>query len=305
MLNAKLIVVGGDAKKTEVRLKLPTVIGRGKEAGLTVPHALVSRRHTEIFERNGRLFVRDMGSLNGTYVNNTRIDGEQALEPNQLLTLGNITFRAVYEVESDAPVVTPPGSETVSDDEVKTLPDIEMKESIQVQTFDGKEQLSSISDVMSFDETVPVDLISSKVQPVDSSKPASIPVTSQENIGPHDSTEPVIINEENRPDKVGGDTDKSFVEATTSDGSTIGSSFYSVETDEVDPANKSISASGLDDLPAVQSAVSFAGNLDTGDEIKDPISQIDPGDINLADEQPQAKIEDDSSLGSFLKKLPR
>ena len=62
MLNAKLVVVGGDAKKAEVQLNLPTIIGRGKEAGLTVPHALVSRRHTEIFEREGQLFVRDLGS---------------------------------------------------------------------------------------------------------------------------------------------------------------------------------------------------------------------------------------------------
>ena len=104
MLDAKLVVVGGDAKSAEVRLNLPTVIGRGKGVGLTVPHALVSRRHTEIFERDGKLFVRDLGSLNGTFVNNTRIESEQPLEPNQLLTLGNITFRAIYETAESANV---------------------------------------------------------------------------------------------------------------------------------------------------------------------------------------------------------
>ena len=97
MLEVKLVVVGGDAKSSEVRLKLPTIIGRGREAGLTVPHALVSRRHTEVFEQDGKLFVRDLGSLNGTFVNNLKIDGEKILGPNQLLTLGNVTFRAVYE----------------------------------------------------------------------------------------------------------------------------------------------------------------------------------------------------------------
>ena len=98
MLNAKLMVVGGDAKQTEVQLHLPTVIGRGREASLTLPHPLVSRRHTEIFEQDGRLMVRDLGSLNGTFVNNRRIKNDQVLEPNQLLTLGNVTFRAVYDV---------------------------------------------------------------------------------------------------------------------------------------------------------------------------------------------------------------
>jgi len=110
MLNAKLMVVGGDAKQTEVQLRLPTIIGRGREASLTLPHPLVSRRHTEIFEQDGRLMVRDLGSLNGTFVNNRRIKNDQVLEPNQLLTLGNVTFRAIYDVadlsEGESPVAS-------------------------------------------------------------------------------------------------------------------------------------------------------------------------------------------------------
>lgn len=98
MLKAKLVVVGGDAKAAEVNLRLPCVIGRGREATLTLPHPLVSRRHCEITEDKGRLVVRDMGALNGTYVNNKRIEKVETLEPNQLLTLGNVTFRAVYEL---------------------------------------------------------------------------------------------------------------------------------------------------------------------------------------------------------------
>jgi pSer/pThr/pTyr-binding forkhead associated (FHA) protein len=106
MLSVKLVVVGGDAKSKEVQLKLPTIIGRGRKGvSLTLPHKLVSRKHTELFEDDGQLFVRDLGSLNGTYVNNQRIAESQALKPNELLTLGNVTFRAVYDL---AGVTTPP-----------------------------------------------------------------------------------------------------------------------------------------------------------------------------------------------------
>ena len=95
-MKAKLVVVGGTTKTKEVDLQLPTIIGRGRAAPITVPHSLVSRRHCELFEQDGKLAVRDLGSLNGTYVGDERIM-EAILEPGGLLTVGTVTFRAVYE----------------------------------------------------------------------------------------------------------------------------------------------------------------------------------------------------------------
>lgn len=129
MLKAKLVVVGGDAKAKEVSLKLPTVIGRGKEVTLTLPHALVSRKHSEIFEKDGWLFVKDLGSLNGTYVNNRRIKEAQKLPPDHLLTLGNVTFRAVYEApvataatEAEQPTDQRNEDETINFEELESSP---------------------------------------------------------------------------------------------------------------------------------------------------------------------------------------
>lgn len=125
MLNAKLVVVGGDAKASEISLKLPTVIGRGKDVTLTLPHALVSRKHTEIFAQDGWLFVKDLGSLNGTYVNNRRIKEAQKLLPNHLLTLGNVTFRAVYEApvtEAEKPTGERNEDETINFEELLETP---------------------------------------------------------------------------------------------------------------------------------------------------------------------------------------
>jgi predicted component of type VI protein secretion system len=95
-MDAKLVVVGGDAKPKEIPIKTPLVIGRGREATLTLPHPLVSRRHCEIDEADGYLVVRDLGSLNGTFINNERVS-DTVLPPGNLLTVGTVTFRAVYE----------------------------------------------------------------------------------------------------------------------------------------------------------------------------------------------------------------
>jgi predicted component of type VI protein secretion system len=126
MLNAKLVVVGGEVKATEIRLKLPCIIGRGKGSNVTLPHPLVSRQHCELFESSGRLWVRDLGSLNGTYVNNEKIT-ETELPPNELLTVGAVTFRALYEplADTNPPEGPPPtlavAAATADDDNQTTI----------------------------------------------------------------------------------------------------------------------------------------------------------------------------------------
>ena len=95
-MKPKLIVVGGDAKPSEIDLTLPSVIGRGRSVAVTLPHPLVSREHCEIYLAEGRLHVRDLGSLNGTYVGNERIE-DVVLPAGGLLTVGTVTFRVVYE----------------------------------------------------------------------------------------------------------------------------------------------------------------------------------------------------------------
>jgi len=100
-MNVKLVVVGGDAAFKEVRLRLPTTIGRGRECSVALPHRLVSRLHCEIRESEGKLLVRDLGSLNGTYIADERIT-EAELPADGLLTVGHVTFRAVYGPAYDA-----------------------------------------------------------------------------------------------------------------------------------------------------------------------------------------------------------
>ena len=95
-MQAKLVIVSGKANKRDVLLKLPTVIGRSREADLTVAHPMVSRKHCELFEVDGLLKIRDLGSLNGTLVAGERIK-ETELRPEDEFTVGPLTFRVEYD----------------------------------------------------------------------------------------------------------------------------------------------------------------------------------------------------------------
>ncbi len=95
-MEAKLVVLApAEIVNTEFNLQLPVTIGRGRDAKIKLVHGQISRLHCELYEDNGKLKARDLGSLNGTFVDGERISDE-TLKPGGLLNIGSVTFRAVY-----------------------------------------------------------------------------------------------------------------------------------------------------------------------------------------------------------------
>lgn len=103
-MEAKLVVLApAEIANTEFNLQLPVTIGRGRDAKIKLVHGQISRLHCEVYEDNGELKARDLGSLNGTFVDGERIS-DAGLKPGGMLNIGSVTFRAVYgamPVESD------------------------------------------------------------------------------------------------------------------------------------------------------------------------------------------------------------
>jgi pSer/pThr/pTyr-binding forkhead associated (FHA) protein len=97
MLDAKLVIVAGADTALDYVLRLPATIGRSRDNDIELPHPLVSRRHCELVELNGRLHVRDLGSMNGTFVGNKPVTGIAPIASGQLLTIGTVTLRVIYQ----------------------------------------------------------------------------------------------------------------------------------------------------------------------------------------------------------------
>jgi predicted component of type VI protein secretion system len=103
-MEAKLVALApAEIVNTEFNLQLPVTIGRGRDAKIKLVHGQISRLHCEVYEDRGQLKARDLGSLNGTFVDGERVSDAE-LKPGGLLNIGSVTFRAVYGVmpsESD------------------------------------------------------------------------------------------------------------------------------------------------------------------------------------------------------------
>jgi predicted component of type VI protein secretion system len=80
------------------------VFGRGSECHIRPNSDWVSRQHCLLRVTAGGLYVRDLGSRNGTLVNGARILEEHQLRLGDQLVVGPL----VFEVQSEPPVLPPP-----------------------------------------------------------------------------------------------------------------------------------------------------------------------------------------------------
>jgi len=69
------------------------VIGRSASADLRINSSSVSRKHCEIFEKNGKNYIRDLNSSNGTRLNGKRLDSIKKLKPGGQLQVGKFVFQ--------------------------------------------------------------------------------------------------------------------------------------------------------------------------------------------------------------------
>jgi EAL domain-containing protein (putative c-di-GMP-specific phosphodiesterase class I) len=77
----------------------PFSIGRRNGTALTIDSPSVSGRHAELMLEDGNLFVRDLGSTNGTFVNGMRISSPCKVKHGDLVQFAQIVFRAGIQTE--------------------------------------------------------------------------------------------------------------------------------------------------------------------------------------------------------------
>lgn len=68
------------------------VVGRQSDTDLRLDARDVSRRHARIVTEGEAFFVEDLGSSNGTFLNNTRVSGRQPLQEQDRIQIGPFTI---------------------------------------------------------------------------------------------------------------------------------------------------------------------------------------------------------------------
>lgn len=68
-------------------------IGRSGEADVTIDDRYASGVHARIFSRDGRTYIEDMNSTNGTLLNDASLTGEAEMIDGDIVRIGDTTLR--------------------------------------------------------------------------------------------------------------------------------------------------------------------------------------------------------------------
>ena len=83
------IVAPPELKGRSFRLAEEITLGRAAGCQVTLEDTYASQLHARVFQRDGTVYVEDLGSTNGTYLNRRKVTGPMVLKPGDLLQIGN------------------------------------------------------------------------------------------------------------------------------------------------------------------------------------------------------------------------
>ena len=85
----RLVVVEPDDQRGRAfELAQEMTVGRAAGCQIVLDDTYVSQLHTRLFQRDGQLMVDDLGSTNGTYLNNRKVSGPMMMNRGDKLRIG-------------------------------------------------------------------------------------------------------------------------------------------------------------------------------------------------------------------------
>jgi pSer/pThr/pTyr-binding forkhead associated (FHA) protein len=87
-----LVVDHQGAKSGTIRLQEPLQVGRADACQIKLGDTYISQFHARLFPRDGNWYVEDLGSTNGTYLNQRKLTGPSEVHAGDVVRLGKTTL---------------------------------------------------------------------------------------------------------------------------------------------------------------------------------------------------------------------
>lgn len=83
-----VIHAAGGGRPSAIKLRDPTDIGRAERCAIQLEDTYVSQVHARLYAKDGAWFIEDLGSTNGTLLNDRRVQSAVEVHAGDVLKLG-------------------------------------------------------------------------------------------------------------------------------------------------------------------------------------------------------------------------
>jgi adenylate cyclase len=142
----KIIASTGPYRGTEYPISGPTVLGRHEESDVVLPDRRASRRHARIDLTGGKCFIQDLGSRNGTIVNDQLVTRQQLQDGDEIVICES---RFVFR---DAAAPIPLGQLASGSHRADELPNIMRRSMVTFKREDTEEAKPQVNAMLDADD---------------------------------------------------------------------------------------------------------------------------------------------------------
>lgn len=99
----KIQAVTGDLAGQEISIERDMLVGRHQSADIVLQQAEISRKHAAFLLKEQALWVQDLNSSNGTFVNDARLENAEALlQDGDIVQFAGLKFAVLQPAEAAA-----------------------------------------------------------------------------------------------------------------------------------------------------------------------------------------------------------
>lgn len=96
----KLQAITGEHTGQEISIDRDMLVGRHQSADIVLPQAEISRKHAAFHLREQALWVQDLTSSNGTFVNDVRVENEALLKEGDIVQFASLKFSVLQPAQA-------------------------------------------------------------------------------------------------------------------------------------------------------------------------------------------------------------
>ncbi|MCH7356404.1 FHA domain-containing protein [Acinetobacter sp. NIPH 1958] len=168
----KLQAITGEFTGQELNIERDMLVGRHQDADILLQSADISRRHAALLLKDQQLWVQDLNSSNGTFINDARVEQETELHDGDILQFASFVFSVLAPAATDAELPEIEIEPVTSNTHDQGMPSIAERAVETPITRDGMPQQVSIPKPAPIPEGVSVQAVL-EPQPVAIDEPVS------------------------------------------------------------------------------------------------------------------------------------